>query len=218
MRSREILSKYFDLGEVFLQKWKQKINRERRSIRVKHQNSEQNFCKFFCFWEIVFAKSYHFVKKIFRNYKKNFCKKTPPQGTKSGKSERKNIETVNSRIDGLFFVFIFVKTPPKGLKIEILRRIHATYGVSQKSLKIQLFFSFDLFFFIGYRKGAVRDPGRSPCALDLNSPEPSRHHVTLCISMNFYLLAIKPLIWSGMMFCVWLESMHPSKTKRLAGR
>ena len=93
-----------------------KINRERRSIRVKHQNSEQNFCKFFCFCEIVFAKSYHFVKKIFRNYKKNFCKKTPPQGTKSGKSERKNIETVNSRIDGLFFVFIFVKTPPQGPK------------------------------------------------------------------------------------------------------
>ena len=41
---------------------------------------------------------------------------------------------------------------------------------------------------------AVRDPGRSPCALDLHSPEPSRHHVTSCISMNFYLLAIKPLI------------------------
>ena len=117
MRSREILSKYFDLGEVFLQKWKQKINRERRSIRVKHQNSEQNFCKFFCFCEIGFSKSYHFCQENFQKLQKNekkICKKTPPQGTKSGESEHKNIETVNSRIDGLFFVFIFVKTPPLG--------------------------------------------------------------------------------------------------------
>ena len=63
----------------------------------------------------------------------------------------------------------------------------------------------------GDRRRAVRDPGCSTCTPDLHSPEPSRHHVALCISMNFYILAIKPLIWSGMMFCVWLESIHPSR-------
>ena len=70
----------------------------------------------------------------------------------------------------------------------------------------------------GDRRRAVRDPGCSTCTPDLHSPEPSRHHVALCISMNFYILAIKPLIWSGMMFCVWLESMHhPSKIKMPLG-
>ena len=54
--------------------------------------------------------------EITKKQKKN-CKKTPPQGTKSGKSKHKNIEAVNSRIDGLFFVFIFVFAPPKGLTL-----------------------------------------------------------------------------------------------------
>ena len=38
------------------------------------------------------------------------------ENTKSGKSKHKNIETVNSRIDGLLFVFIFVFAPPQGPK------------------------------------------------------------------------------------------------------
>ena len=95
-----------------------KINRERRSIRVKHQNSEQNFCKFFCFCEIGFSKSYHFCQEnfpILQKNKKFFVKKDLPK-VQNRKSEHKYVETVNSRIDGLFFVFIFVKTPPQGPK------------------------------------------------------------------------------------------------------
>ena len=55
----------------------------------------------------LFGKFSEMTKK-----QKIFCKKTPPQGTKSGKSKHKNIDAVNSRIDGLFFVFIFVFAPP----------------------------------------------------------------------------------------------------------
>ena len=96
------------------QKWKQKINRERRSNRVKHQNSEQNFCKFLCF---LGKTKYKIVPFLFGNFsemtkkQKIFCKKTPPQGTKSGKSKHKNIEPINSRIDGLFFHFCFCTSP-----------------------------------------------------------------------------------------------------------
>ena len=54
------------------------------------------------------------LSEITKKQKKS--EKTTNQG-KSGKSKHKNIETVNSRIDGLFFVFIFVKAPSQGQNI-----------------------------------------------------------------------------------------------------
>ena len=98
-------------------------------------------------------------------------------------------------------------------------RFLTKYDVNQKSLKMLIIFLIIYFrpscshlsSSDGDRKRAVRDPGRSPCAPDLHLPKPSRHRVLSCIYINFYPLAIKPLIWSGMMFCVRLESMHPSR-------
>ena len=77
---------------------------------VSGKNKIQNICS---------EKFSEMTKK-----QKIFCKKTPPQGTKSGKSKHKNIEAVNSRIDGLFFVFIFVFSPPQGPKLNIHDHAH----------------------------------------------------------------------------------------------
>ena len=83
------------LGRCFYKNENKKINRERRSIRVKHQNSGQNFCKFFCFCEIGFSKSYHFCQEnfpILQKNKKIFVKKHLPKV-----QNRANLNTKISR-------------------------------------------------------------------------------------------------------------------------
>ena len=55
-----------------------------------------------------------FVKKIFRNNKKSKKIYTSPKyKNRSGKSKHKNIETVNSGIDGLFCFHFCKNTSPR---------------------------------------------------------------------------------------------------------
>ena len=92
------------------------MNDDLFASNIKIQN--KIFVNFFVFAKTSKQNRTIFVKKIIRNNKKTKKKsiKTTNQG-KSGKSKHKNIETVNSWIDGLFFVFIFVFAPPQGPNI-----------------------------------------------------------------------------------------------------
>ena len=74
------------------------MNDDLFASNIKIQN--KIFVNFFVFAKTSKQNRTIFVRKIFRNNKKTKkkCKKTPPQGTKSGKSKHKNIETVKPSV------------------------------------------------------------------------------------------------------------------------